>query len=204
MQTQSVIARQGLLPLLLAVLLAVLVMHFVGWRESLPCWALAALVLLLFRDPERDVPSSPMSILSPADGRVMVVENTVDPYLNRPSLHVSIEMPPYGVFTTRSPVEGKVLEPPASAETDNRHGVWLQTDEGDDVVLVMGRGRFNSKPQCYVRFGERIGQGKRCGYVRLGGKVDVFLPENAVPAVSAGHYLHAGSDVLARLVRTGS
>jgi len=203
--SQTVIARQGLWPLLLLVLAAVVVMHFAGWRESLPVWAAAALVLVLFRDPEREVPSSPLSILSPADGRITVVEKTTDPYLKRPSVHMEIVMPPYGVFTTRSPVEGKVLEPPVpSGDAGNRHGVWLQTDEGDDIVLVMGKGRLNSKPQCYVRIGERIGQGKRCGFIHLGGHVDVYLPEHAVPAVDAGNNLHAGTDVLARMVRTGS
>jgi phosphatidylserine decarboxylase len=194
------IARQGLAPLLVLALAALLVLHFIGFRESLPLWGLALLALVMFRDPERQIPSLPLSVLSPADGRVVAVEQTQDPYLQRPSVHISIDMHPYGVFTTRSPVEGKVLEPPKlAAAAGNPHGVWLQTDEGDDIVLVMNRGRLHNKPQCYVRFGERIGQGRRCGFVYFGGRVDVFLPGDSLPAVTPGSIVRAGADAIASL-----
>jgi phosphatidylserine decarboxylase len=194
------IARQGLAPLLVLIPAALLVLHFVGFRESLLLWGLALLVMVVFRDPERQIPSLPLSVLSPADGRVVAVEQTQDPYLQRPCVHISIEMHPYGVFTTRSPVEGKVLEPPkVPADSSNPHGVWLQTDEGDDIVLVMNRGRLHNKPQCYVRFGDRIGQGKRCGFVHLGGRIDVFLPEDSLPSVAPGSIVRAGADTIASL-----
>ena len=168
------------MPLLAVVLAAILVLHFIGWGESLAFWVLALLVLVLFRDPERDVPSVPLSVLSPADGHVVSIEKTGDPYLSRPSLKVSIDMNAYGVYTTRSPIAGKVLEPPNNLDDKQQpHGVWLQTDEGDDVVLVMNRGRLNNKPRCYIRFGDRIGQGKRCGFVHLGGRVDTTCPRTA-------------------------
>ena len=201
MNRNTLISRQGLLPLLTSTLTAVLVQHFVGLRESLAFWALALLILVLFRDPEREVPSIPLSVLSPADGRVVVIEQTEDPYLRRPSLKVSIDMNAYGVYTTRSPIGGKVLEPPSHLDGKQQpHGVWLQTDEGDDVVLVMNRGRLNNKPRCYIRFGDRVGQGKRCGFVHLGGRVDMYLPENSQPQVAVGGAVHAGADVIAKLI----
>jgi len=200
MGSHVLIARQGLLPLLLLVLAGVLVLHFLGVRESLPFWGLAVLILVIFRDPDREVPSLPMSVLSPADGRVVAVEQTQDPYLQRTSVRISIDMHPYGVFTTRSPVEGKVLQPPKSADDSKHpHGVWLQTDEGDDIVMVMNRGRLQNKPQCYVRIGDRIGQGRRCGFVHLGGRIDVFLPANSLPVVEPGSAVRAGTDAIARL-----
>jgi phosphatidylserine decarboxylase len=177
------------------------VLHFIGLRESLAFWGVGLLVLVLFRDPERDIPSIPLTVLSPADGRVVVIEKTDDPYLRRPSLKVTINMNAYGVFTTRSPIGGKVLEPPSIIDGKlHPHGVWLQTDEGDDIVLVMNRGRLNNKPRCYIRFGDRVGQGKRCGFVHLGGLVDMYLPENSQPLVAVGAAVQAGSDVIARLI----
>ena len=200
MNSQLLIARQGLLPLLLLVLAAVLVMHFIGFAMSLFFWLLALLVLMVFRDPERQILSLPLSVLSPADGRIVAVEQTHDPYLQRPSVRISIDMHPYGVFTTRSPVEGKVLEPPnAPADTKNPHGVWLQTDEGDDIVMVMNKGRLHNKPQCYVGIGDRIGQGRRCGFVHLGGRIEVYLPDDSLPAVAPGSTVHAGTDAIASL-----
>ena len=197
------LARHGVAPLLSVIVVAVPVMHFIGLPYSLPFWALALVLILVYRDPARDVPSSPLSVLSPADGRVVTVTHTADPYLSRASLKISISMSPTGVFTTRSPVEGKVLELPASQERRTEpHGVWLQTDEGDDIVLVMNRGRMNNRPHCYVGIGERVGQGRRCGFVHWGGRVDVYLPDYSRPEVGENARVLAGTDVIASLVHT--
>lgn len=186
--------------LLVAILVAVVVLQFSGWQVSLPFWGLSLLILVIFRDPERDIPSQPMAVVSPADGRITAVTATRDPYLDRDSIRVTLQMNPYGVFTTRSPVEGKVLQPP-SLPVDARmpHGVWLQTDEGDDVVMVMMRGRLHTAPRCYIRIGERVGQGKRCGFVHLGGQIDVYLPERSRLDVTVGDWVRSGSDVIATL-----
>jgi phosphatidylserine decarboxylase len=195
------IAREGLAPLLAVILAAVMVMHFIGTLPSLVFWALGLLVIVLFRDPERDIPSQPLAVVSPADGRVVSIRNGDDPYLQRQSIRVTVQMHPYGVFTTRSPIEGKVLEPPNYPDDARKpHGVWLQTDEGDDIVMVMTRGRLNSEPRCYIRFGERTGQGKRCGFVHLGGRVDIYLPANSRMVVAEGDVVRSGSDPIATLV----
>lgn len=195
------IAREGVAPLLAAILAAVMVMHFMGPLPSLAFWMLALLVLVLFRDPDRDIPSQPLAVLSPADGKVVTVSTVHDPYLLRQSIRVTLQMHPYGVFTTRSPIAGKVLEPPNyPADARKPHGVWLQTDAGDDVVMVMGRGRLKTEPRCYIRFGERTGQGKRCGFVHLGGRVDIYLPENSRVVVAEGDPVHGGSDPIATLI----
>jgi len=195
------IAREGLWFLLAAALGAVVVLHFFGWPASLPLWGLGLLILVVFRDPEREIPSQPMAVVSPADGRVTAISTTRDPYLDRDSIRVTLQMNPLGVFTTRSPVEGKVLQPSVTPENAGMpHGVWLQTDEGDDVVMVMMRGRLRTAPRCYIRIGERIGQGKRCGFVHLGGQIDVYLPERSRLEVTVGDWVHSGSDVIATLL----
>jgi phosphatidylserine decarboxylase len=196
------IAREGMAPLLAALLAGVLVLHFVGLPQSLFFWGLALLVVVLFRDPEREIPSQPLAVVSPADGKVTSIAEVHDPYLLRQSICVTIHMTPYGVFTTRSPIEGKVLEPPNNpVDADLPHGVWIQSDEGDDVVMVMTRGPLKNEPRCYVRFGDRIGQGKRCGFVHLGGKVAIYLPEGSRIIVAEGDTVQSGSDIIAKLVR---
>jgi len=197
----TVIAREGLVPLLAAVTVAFMVWHFVSLPASLIFWAFAALVIFMFRDPERDIPSIPMAVVSPADGRIIAIEAIRDPYLDRQSIHVTVQMNPYGVFTTRSPVEGKVQVPPHQpAGVKTPHGVWLKTDEDDDVVMVMNKGRLNAGLRCYIRFGERIGQGKRCGFIPLGSQIELYLPEESRLAVSVGDVVRGGSDVIAKLV----
>jgi phosphatidylserine decarboxylase len=189
------------LAIVVSILVAFLVAHYVGLYASLVFWVFSLLLVLIFRDPERSIPSVPLAIVSPADGRITTISLAHDPYLDRQSIHVSLLMNPYGVFSTRSPVEGKVLEPPSNpGGAGTPHGVWLQTDEGDDVVMVMNRGRLHNAPRCYARFGERLGQGQRCGFIHLGARIDLYLPESSRTVVAPGDWVRSGSDVIANLV----
>jgi phosphatidylserine decarboxylase len=184
MSRYPVIAKEGLAPVFASVVIAALVMQFAGIYPSLAFWAFSLLLVLIFRDP---------------DGRVTSVCLTHDPYLNRRAIRVAIQMNPYGVFATRSPVDGKVLDPP-NEPPGVPHGVWLRTNEGDDIVLVMYRGRLYSTPRCYVRIGERVGQGQRCGFIHLGGVVELYLPETSRTLATAGDWVRGGSDVIAKLI----
>lgn len=199
----TLIAREGYAPFLVVLVAVFLVWHFVSLKASLIFWLLAVLVIFIFRDPERDIPSIPLAVVSPADGKIIAIDTVQDPYLERQSIHVTVQMNPYGVFTTRSPVEGKVLEPPhLPVGVKTPHGVWLKTDENDDVVMVMNKGRLHTDPRCYIRFGERIGQGKRCGFIPLGSRIDLYLPEESRLVVGVGDTVLAGSDVIAKLVHS--
>jgi phosphatidylserine decarboxylase len=196
------IAREGWLSLFLVGGAAATVLYQFGWLWSVPLWALVIVLLFLFRDPARTVPAAPLAVVSPADGRVTLVETCNDPYLDRDARRITIRMHPYGVYSTRSPAEGKMLEPKrdSSGPTGLPHGVCLQTDEGDDLVIVMNRGPLRNPPRCYVRFGERVGQGQRCGFITLGSTVDIYLPLNSRIKVQEGERVHAGADVIAQLV----
>lgn len=203
MNHYPVIAREGLVFVLASALAALAVLHFAGFYASLVLWAVCLLLVVVFRDPEREIPAVPLAVVSPADGKVTSISMEHDPYLARASIRIAIHMNPYGVYTTRSPIEGKVLEPPNNPQTAGTpHGVWLQADELDDVVLVMNRGPLHNAPRCYVRFGERVGQGQRCGFIHLGGQIDLYLPESARTLVAPGDLVRSGSDVIAKLVHS--
>ena len=194
-------SRAGRLPLLACAGLGLLIVHFLGWVWSLPFWVGCAFIVYLFRDPEREISSSPLAVVSPADGIIASVEEVHDPYLDRRANLLVVEMSQFGVYSTRSPVEGKFLEPPNSGDGVSRpHGVWLKTDEDDDLVVVMHRGPLNNLPVCYVQIGQRVGQGQRCGYIQMGGRVEVYLPTNSRVQVANGEQVKAGSDVIATLV----
>lgn len=194
-------SRAGWLPLLACAGIAVLIVNSVHWAWSLPFWLACAFIVYVFRDPHREIPSSPLAVVSPADGVVTAVGEAHDPYLGRDAVRLTVEMSHLGVFSTRSPVEGKILEPRNSSDGDDQpHGVWLKTDENDDLVVVMHRGPLHNLPRCFVRIGERVGQGQRCGYIQMGGRVEVYLPSNCRTQVELGSHVRAGSDVIATLV----
>ncbi len=196
-------SKPGWLPFAAITGVAAAAWYYLGFFWSLPLWLVCLSLIFLFRDPAREIPSLPLAVVSPADGLVSQVNIEPDPYLGRQSRRIVIDMFPFGVFTTRSPIEGKVMDIKDCSISDGGdypHGVWLQTDEKDDVVMVMDKGRLNSQPRCYIRIGEKIGQGQRCGSVQLGGRVEVYLPETSRIGVEQGARVFAGADVIATLV----
>ncbi len=203
------IAREGWLPIFVALGAATLLLWRLGPLWSAPAWGLALYCLFLFRFPRRQVPASPLAVVCPADGRVATVEQTRDPWLERSALHIAVALAAPGITTLRSPTEGKVMDFWTARESDTarprfrsptRYTLWVRTDEGDDVVFsVLARAAI-SRFKAAVGPGERIGQGKRFGFVYFGTRVEVFLPVNCNGAVSEGQRVRAGSDVLAALI----
>ena len=79
------------------------------------------------------------------------------------------------------------------------NALWVQTDEGDDVVLQFVGHRFGLAPRSFVRFGERVGQGQRCAYLRLTRLAEIHLPITSKVQVSVGQLLIAGTDLIGKV-----
>ena len=167
-------------------------------------FAIALLVLLIwkFHDPDRQVPAAPLGIVSPVDGRVVQIKSVEDPYLDRAAVRINIAVNPFGAYMLRSPTEGKLHELPPNNHGHNgaSHGLWVKTDEDDDIYVIV-RGPTFAPPTATVRYGERIGQGQRSGYVRLAKLAEIYIPENSEPAVEVGSDVLAGASIIANLHR---
>jgi phosphatidylserine decarboxylase len=168
-------------------------------------------VLQFFRDPPREVPADPGAVLAAADGRVVAVEHTEDPYLERKALRISVFMNVFNAHSNRSPVDGEVVRTwyhagrffnaalsKASLENE-RAALWVRTPEGVDVTVVQVAGLIARRIFCYAKSGERIARGERFGFIRFGSRVDVYLPLTAGPRVAVGDRVYATSTVLATL-----
>ena len=205
-----IIAREGWLYLSLAIAVAAVVTWFAGWW-SIPFWIAAVFVLQFFRDPPREIPAGEGLVLCPADGRVLLVGDARDPYLNRDALKISVFMNVFNVHSNRSPVDGTVKEVVYSAGTflnasldkassDNeRNALHLLTERGTDVTCVQVAGLIARRIICYVKAGEKLARGQRYGFIRFGSRVDVYLPRGARPRVAIGDKVKASSTVLAEL-----
>jgi phosphatidylserine decarboxylase len=204
------IARPGWIFIAIAVVSAWTVQNYVGSIIAVPLWALAALLVFLFRDPEREITSQPLAIVSPVDGQVVAVEKCRDIFLDRDAIKITINMSILNVYSIRSPIEGKVQQrwlstPIASQGMKNTEGqdsisAWIQTDEEDDIVLSLIKASVINRPYYYVQSGERIGHGQRCGFVRFGTSVEVYIPVNSRVLVEEGHKVHSGSGILGLLI----
>ena len=174
-------------------------------------WVILIVLLLVYRDPARTISSAPLAIIGPVDGRIKAVNEVHDPYAGRDALQIIIQMQLFSIHSIRSPTEGKVIKQWHGIKSDVEGGEhpgngnfaqWLQTDEGDDVVMVVKQNYPMLRPSCYLQSGERVGQGQRCGYVPFRAKVEVYLPVNSKVEVKPGDYLEAGSDIIATLVHS--
>ena len=205
-----IIAREGWPFLTGAIALAALVTLGAGWW-SLPFWLLALFVLQFFRDPSRPVPQGANAVLSPADGRIVAIENVRDPYLERDAIKVSVFMNVFNVHSNRSPIDGEVMRtwynPGAfvnaaldKASTENeRNALWLRTGAGVDVTCVQVAGLIARRILCYVAAGDKLTRGQRYGFIRFGSRVDVYLPLGSRARVAIGDKVYASSTVLAEL-----
>lgn len=176
-----------------------------------PLWIIALFVLQFFRDPPRTVPNAPKGVLSPADGRIVVVEKTTDPYLKREALKISVFMNVFNVHSNRSPVDGEVTKveyfPGSFVNADlnkaslenERNAVVVRMSDGTDVTFVQIAGLVARRILCYTKAGDKLARGQRYGFIRFGSRVDVYLPPGSLPKVTVGDKVKATETILAEL-----
>lgn len=186
--------------------LAVIILHLIFGLVVWPLWLLVVLAAFFYRDPRRHTPCAPLGVIVPADGTVTAVETTEDRFLKRESLCISLRMNWYGAYTLRGVIEGKVMQhwlhrSETSQPGRVQHVIWIQTDQKDDIVMTLHAGAWFSRMHCYIASGDRIGQGKRCGFILLGTRIDVYLPKRSRTTHKPGDRVHAGSEILGELIR---
>jgi phosphatidylserine decarboxylase len=199
-----VIAPEGKLIVFLLIAGVVLLHVFFG-SQVWPLWGGVVVLVWLYREPHRTIPSAPLGIVSPVDGTVTRLENGFDPFLKRDALCLSLQMHWYGVYALRSITEGKIMQhwlhhPDDESRGHLQHAIWIQTDEGDDVVIALHAGGHFRRMHCYAHAGERIGQGKRCGFIPFGTMVDIYLPTKTRSALAVGDSVAGGTDLIAEFV----
>jgi phosphatidylserine decarboxylase len=206
-----IIAREGWPFLGGSVAVALLVHVLAGWAWALPLWLIALFVLQFFRDPARAVPGDAKSVLSPADGRIVVIEPAHDPWLNREVLKISVFMNVFNVHSNRSPVDCQVMQrwyhpgkfinadlDKASTENE-RCALHLRTAGGQDITCVQVAGLIARRILCYVDAGAQLARGQRYGFIRFGSRVDLYLPKDVRVKVVVGQKVSATSTILAEL-----
>ena len=203
------LAREGWPFIALSLALALLASSSGFW--SLPFWLLFVFCLQFFRDPARVIAGGPKSVVSPADGRIVVVEEVEDPYLKRRALKVSVFMNVFNVHSNRAPIVSSVVQKwynrgsflnaaldKASVENE-RCALHLKTEDGRDITCVQIAGLVARRILNYVEPGAKLSAGQRYGFIRFGSRVDLYLPLDTQVKVVIGDKVSASSTVLAEL-----
>lgn len=197
------VAREGIPFLLAAGLGTWFASYYLGAVAGVAPAALFVLFYMVFRDPRRIIPAVPLGVVSPVDGRVSAVDLVDRGVLQGEAHRIFIEIDALGTYTARCPVEGNIKDLNTLASdtvVDYRTtALWVQTDEGDNVVLQFRGYRFGLGPASFVRYGERLGQGQRCAYLRLTSVAEVHLPIESKVLVEPGQRVTAGLDLIGKL-----
>jgi len=168
---------------------------------------LALFVFSFFRDPERVISAEPGAIVSPGDGRVVVVTDEED--AGRPGKRISIFLAVWNVHVNRAPEAGVITRMEyrpgkflaamrERASMENEQNVFTLSTDAGEMVFKQIAGLIARRVVSWKRAGERVARGERIGLVRFGSRVDVWLPKDAEILVKVGENVKGGSSVLAR------
>jgi len=168
---------------------------------------LALFVFSFFRDPERTVPSEAGAVVSPADGRVVVV--TEEENEGRTGQRVSIFLAIWNVHVNRAPAAGSITKMEyrpgkflaamrERASFENEQNVFTLSTGAGEMVFKQIAGWIARRVVSWKKAGETVARGERIGLVRFGSRVDVWLPKEAEILVKVGENVKGGSSVLAR------
>jgi phosphatidylserine decarboxylase len=170
---------------------------------------LTGFILYFFRDPERIIPDAEDAVVSPADGKVILVEKMFDDrFVNEHVYKISIFMSIFDVHVNRLPFTGeveKVLYKAGSfyaANTDqgglaNEHcAVLLTTSKNFHYAVVQIAGLVARRIVCWVGKGDSVERGSRFGLIRFGSRVDIYLPQQMQLEVRSGQRVRAGETII--------
>lgn len=170
------------------------------------------IILQFFRNPIFSIQKGEKTVLAPADGKVVVIEETDEmEYLKSKRRQISIFMSPVNVHVNRMPVggtisyykyhEGKYLVAwhPKSSTENERTTVVAKMKNGTEVLFRQIAGALARRIKCYVQEGQPLEQGQEFGFIKFGSRVDIFLPLNAKITVKVGEVTKGGRTVIAEL-----
>jgi len=183
-----------------------------GWRWGILAGGVSLagglFVFYFFRNPERIIPCEPGLVVSPADGRVVVV--TEEPRAGRAGKRISIFLAIWNVHVNRAPAAGKITKleyKPGKflaawaekASLENEQNVFTLASEHGEIVFKQIAGWVARRVVSWKKTGEAVQRGERVGLVRFGSRVDVWLSAEAEILVKVGQSVKGGSSVIARI-----
>lgn len=181
----------------------------IAWGTSITCFAIFLFLVSFFRVPDRRLTTGDNLIVSPADGKVVVIEKTVDEeYFKGQVLQISVFMSPANVHINRNPVSGKVVYTqyhpgkylvawhPKSSTDNERWSVVVENPKGK-VLYKQIAGALARRICNYVKVGDSVLQTEEYGFIKFGSRVDILLPINAKVVAKMGDTVQGGVSVLA-------
>ena len=190
--------------------LTLLVLLFAPWGALLP-FALTLFMAYFFRDPERRIPEGKNVLVSPADGKVILIHKGYeDKLLKQDAIEVSIFMSPLDVHVNRAPCEGVVEEVVLApgrflsafkheASLQNENIAMLLTTKYGKILVRQVAGFLARRAVCRVKTGDSLQKGERYGIIKFSSRLDIYLPKEVQVRVKLGDRVKAGETVIAEM-----
>jgi phosphatidylserine decarboxylase len=169
-------------------------------------------LLFFFRFPARHLDPDPGLIYAPADGKVVVIEETMEnEYFKDTRLQISIFMSPFNMHSNRYPVSGRikyvkyhsgnymVAWHPKSSELNERSSIVIETESGAEILVRQIAGAVARRIVTYAREGEHVTQGSELGFIKFGSRVDVFLPVGTEVEIPILQHVKANKSIIAKI-----
>ena len=182
------------------------------WAFIICSLMLYVFLLFFFRWPERILEPDHGLVYAPADGKVVVIEETEEKeYFNDTRLQVSIFMSPFNVHSNRYPVSGRIkyvrYHPghnmvawhPKSSELNERSSIVIETKEGTEILIRQIAGAVARRIVTYSKENQEVLQGDELGFIKFGSRVDVFLPVGTEIEVPILQQVKANKSIIAKI-----
>ena len=171
---------------------------------------LLVLILQFFRNPKININSSENYVLSPADGKIVIIKKVFEPeFFNDERIQVSVFMSPLNVHVTRYPLSGKVIfskyHPgkylvawhPKSSTKNERTTIVIENKKFGNILYRQIAGAVARRIINYAKVSESVTQGKDAGFIKFGSRIDIFLPLDANLKVKLNDKVKGGISVIA-------
>jgi phosphatidylserine decarboxylase len=184
----------------------------VKWIFGIGSLMLYIFLLFFFRLPARSLEPVPGLIYAPADGKVVVIEETVEKeYFKNMRLQVSIFMSPFNMHSNRYPVSGHIkyvgYHPghnmvawhPKSSELNERSTIVIETVDGTEILVRQIAGAVARRIVTYARENQEVKQGDELGFIKFGSRVDIFLPVGTEVEIPILQQVKANKSIIAKI-----
>lgn len=212
MKNYPIIAKEGWLFIIISFFVSAYV-SYVNVIASIPFWIISIFIIQFFRDPPRKISTKKNVVVSGADGKVIAIDETIDPYQKKKSIKVSVFMNVFNVHSNKAPIDGIILKKiyfsgkflnaalsKASLENE-RCAIIIQAKKNpkQTITCVQIAGLIARRILCYKKTGDSVSRGERYGFIKFGSRVDLYLPLKTSIRVQVGQKVKNGESIIAEL-----
>ncbi|MBT7482724.1 MAG: phosphatidylserine decarboxylase [Nitrosomonadales bacterium] len=208
-----IIAKEGWLYIIIILFISTY-LTLINSSISVLFWIISIFIIQFFRDPKRKISDKKNVIVSGADGRVIAINETFDPYQKKKSIKVSVFMNVFNVHSNKAPIDGIILKKiyfpgkflnaalsKASLENE-RCAIIIQSKNNSKRIItcVQIAGLVARRILCYKETGDELTRGERYGFIKFGSRVDLYLPLNTSIKVQLGQKVKNAESIIAEFI----